>query len=256
MNRAPSTPGRIAFVGSGPGDPGLLTVRARDALARRAARRHRPRRAGGVLALVADGAEVRPAVGAARRRRAGPGRRGAATAARVTRLVSGDPLTVDAVVQEALAVAAAGVPFDVVPGVPAGTAVPAYAGRAARLGARRGRRARRASTGPRLAAAPGPLVLHATAVAPARGGHRRSPSTASPRRPRSPSPSSGTPTTQKTVQATLATLAADARRPRGPAGASPSAPRSGCAPSCPGGSRGRCTAGGCWCRAPRTRPAR
>ena len=44
------------------------------------------------------------------------------------RLVGGDPLTADAVVAETLAVAAAGLPFDVVPGVAAGTAVPAYAG--------------------------------------------------------------------------------------------------------------------------------
>ena len=44
------------------------------------------------------------------------------------RLVGGDPLTADAVVAETLAVAAAGVPFDVVPGVATGTAVPAYAG--------------------------------------------------------------------------------------------------------------------------------
>ena len=44
------------------------------------------------------------------------------------RLVGGDPLTADAVVAETVAVAAAGVPFDVVPGVGTGTAVPAYAG--------------------------------------------------------------------------------------------------------------------------------
>ena len=29
----PTTPSRVAFVGSGPGDPGLLTLRARDLLA-------------------------------------------------------------------------------------------------------------------------------------------------------------------------------------------------------------------------------
>jgi uroporphyrinogen III methyltransferase / synthase len=46
----------------------------------------------------------------------------------VVRLVSGDPLSADAVVREAVGVATAGVPFDVVPGVPAATGVPAYAG--------------------------------------------------------------------------------------------------------------------------------
>ena len=61
MNRAPSTapPGRIAFVGTGPGDPGLLTVRARDALAAAPLVVTDPDVPEAVLALVADGAEVR-----------------------------------------------------------------------------------------------------------------------------------------------------------------------------------------------------
>ena len=40
-------PGRITFVGSGPGDPGLLTTRARTVLANAALCVHRPRRARG-----------------------------------------------------------------------------------------------------------------------------------------------------------------------------------------------------------------
>ena len=78
MNRAPSTapPGRIAFVGSGPGDPGLLTVRARDALAGAPLVVTDPDVPEGVLALVADGAEVRPAVGEPADVAAEPDRRG------------------------------------------------------------------------------------------------------------------------------------------------------------------------------------
>jgi len=63
MNRAPTAPGRIAFVGSGPGDPGLLTLRAREALGAAPVVVTDPDVPEGVLALVADGAEVRPAVG-------------------------------------------------------------------------------------------------------------------------------------------------------------------------------------------------
>ena len=166
MNRAPSTPGRIAFVGSGPGDPGLLTVRARDALAAAPLVVTDPDVPDGVLALVADGAEVRPAVGEPAEvakdlvAEASAGRQ-------VVRLVGGDPLTADAVVAETLAVAAAGVPFDVVPGVGAGTAVPAYAG--VPLGSAHVEADVRAGaewwTGPRSPPCRRPaLVLHATAA--------------------------------------------------------------------------------------------
>ena len=133
----------------------------------------------------------------------------------VTRLVAGDPLTVDAVVAEALAVSAAGVPFDVVPGVPSGTAVPAYAGRAAGLGARRGRRPRRASTGPGWPLPPAsscctPRPSHLPEVASAltmNGIPAQTPVAVT---------TNGTFTTQRTVQATLATLAAEGAELAGP----------------------------------------
>ena len=206
MNRAPSAapPGRIAFVGTGPGDPGLLTVRARDALAAAPLVITDPDVPESVLALVADGAEVRPAVGAptdvARELIAE-----VAGGRSVTRLVAGDPLTVDAVVAEALAVSAAGVPFDVVPGVPAGTAVPAYAG--VPLGSAHVEAdVRQGVDWARLAASPGLIVLHATAahltdVASAltmNGVPAQTPVAVT---------TNGTFTTQRTVHATLATLA-------------------------------------------------
>ncbi|GAA5122719.1 bifunctional uroporphyrinogen-III C-methyltransferase/uroporphyrinogen-III synthase [Pseudonocardia adelaidensis] len=200
-------PGRVAFVGSGPGDPGLLTVRAREALAGAPLVITDSDVPEQVLALVADGAEVRPAVGQPNDvakdlvNEVQSGRS-------VTRLVSGDPLTVDSVVQEAIAVAAAAVPFDIVPGVPAGTAVPAYAG--VPLGSAHVEADVRAGVDwPRLAAAPGTFVLHATAshlpeVAASLTEHGVAAQT-----PVAVT-ANGTHTTQKTVQSTLATMAADA----------------------------------------------
>ena len=218
MNLSP--PGRIAFVGSGPGDPGLLTVRARDALAAAPLVVVDPEIPDGVRALVADGAEVRLAAG-------GPEEIAKelvveATAGRpVVRLVAGDPLTADAVVAETRAVAAARVPFDVVPGVPAGAAVPAYAGVA--LGSAHVEVDLRpagehgtdwAALAPVLAG-PGPLVLHATpaqlpAIAAGLTGHGVDadvPVAVTAR---------GTLTAQRTVQATLGTLAAAATELDGP----------------------------------------
>jgi uroporphyrinogen III methyltransferase / synthase len=208
MNRAPSIPGRIAFVGSGPGDPGLLTVRARDALAAAPLVVTDPDVPDGVRALVADGAEVRPAVGEPAEvakdliAEASAGRQ-------VVRLVGGDPLTADAVVAETLAVAAAGVPFDVVPGVAIATAVPAYAG--VPLGSAHVEADVRSGVDwAAFAAAPGPWVLHATAahlpeLVTGLIGHGVDDATPVAVTSR------GTLTAQKTVQTTLATLVAAGR---------------------------------------------
>ena len=213
MNRAPSTPGRIAFVGSGPGDPGLLTVRARDAIAGAPLVVTDPDVAEGVLALVADGADIRPAVGEPADVAAGLVAE-AAAGRQVVRLVGGDPLTADAVVAETLAVAAAGVPFDVVPGVGTGTAVPAYAG--VPLGSAHVEADVRAGLDwASLAAVPGPLVLHATAahlldVVTGLTEHGVAPTTPVAVTSR------GTLTAQKTVQTTLAALASEGADLDGP----------------------------------------
>lgn len=219
MNRAPSTPpratspGRVAFVGCGPGDPGLLTVRASTALADAPLVITDSDVPEPILALLADGADVRPAVGqpedVARDlvKEAAGGRT-------VTRLVSGDPLTVDSVVKEAIAVAAAGVAFDVIPGVPAGTAVPAYAG--VPLGSAHIEADVRAGVDwARLAAAPGSLVLHASASHLAEVTSSLTEHGVAAQTPVAVT-ANGTTTTQRTVQATLATLASEGSDLEGP----------------------------------------
>jgi uroporphyrin-III C-methyltransferase/precorrin-2 dehydrogenase/sirohydrochlorin ferrochelatase len=125
--------GFVSLVGAGPGDPGLLT---RAALARL-------RRADLVLfdALVDPGV---PAL-ARRARRFFVGKRAgrpsiaqetihalmiraARRGQRVVRLKGGDPFVFGRGGEEALALRAAGVPFEVVPGVSSAIAAPALAG--------------------------------------------------------------------------------------------------------------------------------
>ncbi len=182
-------PGRITFVGSGPGDPGLLTTRARTVLANAACVFTDPDVPEAVLALVgcdlppaagpapdpaptpADGPatvpvvpggpDIRPALGepaeVARTLVAE-----AKAGADVVRLVAGDPMSVDSVITEVTAVSRSHLPFEIVPGLPATVAVPSYAGLP--MGSTHTVADVRGEVDwAALAAAPGPLILTATA---------------------------------------------------------------------------------------------
>jgi len=127
------TKGFVSLVGAGPGDPGLLT---RSAL-------NRLRRADLVLYDALVGAEVVALARRARRfsvgKRAGRASvrqetihalmiRAARRGQRVVRLKGGDPFVFGRGGEEALALRAAGVPFEVIPGISSAVAAPALAG--------------------------------------------------------------------------------------------------------------------------------
>ncbi len=127
-------PGKVYLVGAGPGDPGLITVKGLDCLAR--------------ADLVLYDGLVNPLILVATHGRAertcrseGPaGRRleqseingrliaAAREGKSVVRLKGGDPFVFGRGGEEAAALAAAGIPFEVVPGVTAAVAASAYAG--------------------------------------------------------------------------------------------------------------------------------
>jgi uroporphyrinogen III methyltransferase / synthase len=125
MTRARKSLGRVTFVGAGPGDPGLLTVHASQALARADVVYADVDRPAAIIDLVRGELRRTESSPAATARAAlAEARLGSA----VVRLVAGDVLTDDAVVKEVLAVARTVVPFDIVPGISFGAATAAYAG--------------------------------------------------------------------------------------------------------------------------------
>lgn len=147
--------GHVTFLGAGPGDPGLLTLRAVEALANAdvlvaehevldVVRVHARQ---GVTVLNTDpdtssdpysvtGTPQLAVVDSASTTAGDPASRDAANLVmqaarggkRVVRAVSGDPGLDTYAAEEMLACAAAGVPFEVVPGIAAAVGVPAYAG--------------------------------------------------------------------------------------------------------------------------------
>ena len=134
MPAAEGAPGKVYLVGAGPGDPGLLTARALELIADAdvilydrliplaALDGARPeaellfvgKEGGGESVPQEQTEELMLA-----RARAG---------ARVVRLKGGDPFVFGRGGEEALALRAAGIPFEVVPGITAGVAASAYAG--------------------------------------------------------------------------------------------------------------------------------
>ena len=125
---------KVYLVGAGPGDPGLITVRGRELLARAQVLVYDAPCDAGLLVLVPADAERIPVgrwpdaakmhqgdIEALLVDRARQGRT-------VVRLKNGDPYMFGRGGEEALALAAAGLEFEVVPGVTCGLAAAAWAG--------------------------------------------------------------------------------------------------------------------------------
>jgi uroporphyrin-III C-methyltransferase len=127
-------PGSVWLVGAGPGDPGLLSVLALHALGRADAVVYDALVDRRILALARPGASL----DFAGKRGGKPSPRQpdisnclirlARSGKRVLRLKGGDPFTFGRGGEEALALAAAAVPFRIVPGITAGSGGLAYAG--------------------------------------------------------------------------------------------------------------------------------
>lgn len=126
--------GVVYLVGAGPGDPALMTVRSRELIASADAILHdrlipadalAGARADAELLYVGKGpGEVAVPQEGIERELVERARRGLS----VVRLKGGDPFVFGRGGEEAEALADAGIPFEVVPGVTAGVAAPAYAG--------------------------------------------------------------------------------------------------------------------------------
>jgi uroporphyrinogen III methyltransferase / synthase len=157
--------GRVAFVGAGPGDEELLTVRAAALLAGADLVVADPELMAQLGKLADPEAEIADADALAQDPRLLI--KAARAGQHVVRLVRGDPLLFGHAAAEAAACAKAHVPFEVVPGVPVATAVPAYAGIPLTSDASGDVRIIHASEVSRVQNGPGSLVILGAETGPA-----------------------------------------------------------------------------------------
>ncbi|MEX0338226.1 MAG: uroporphyrinogen-III C-methyltransferase [Arenibacterium sp.] len=127
-------PGFVSFVGSGPGDPELLTLKAVDRLKRADAVLFDDLSSGPILSHARAGVDL---IGVGKRAgRASPKQHHvsrllveyAQSDQRVVRLKSGDSGLFGRLVEELVALREAGIPYEIVPGVPSAIAAAAAAG--------------------------------------------------------------------------------------------------------------------------------
>ncbi|MBS0123978.1 uroporphyrinogen-III C-methyltransferase [Thetidibacter halocola] len=126
--------GFVSFVGSGPGDPELLTLKAVDRLKRADAVLFDDLSSGPILAHARPGADL---VGVGKRAGRPSPRQDhvsrllveyAQGGGRIVRLKSGDSGLFGRLEEELVALRAAGIPYEIVPGVPSAVAAAAAAG--------------------------------------------------------------------------------------------------------------------------------
>jgi uroporphyrinogen III methyltransferase / synthase len=218
----PANPGTVYLVGAGPGDPGLITVRGLDLVADAQLILYDRLVAEEILRAAPPDAELvyvgkRPGERAIEQAEIEARMVEAARAGqKVVRLKGGDPFVFGRGGEEGEALAEAGVHFEVVPGVTAGVAAPAYAGIpvthredasavAFVTGHEDPEKAEPSLDWQALAAFPGTLVLY---MGVRRLAENAEALIAAGRDPDQPAAAVGRGTTpaQRTVEATLATL--------------------------------------------------